>query len=170
MFGQGSPFGGGSGKPPVQSSGHGPGSSVLSGIIFELLDQNHDGNLSRGEFQKLADAVQKSHHPPMMMPTPFGPGKGPDHNLSRPQLSRRTGPPMIHRPFPLFQAHKPDGDHKPEGNHRPDGERDRNPEQDRKPEHGDKDEHREHNEREGDRHRPDGEREEKSREHQEPRI
>lgn len=164
MFGHGSPFGGGPGKPQAQPAGHGHESSVLTGIIFELLDQNHDGNLSRGEFQKLADAVQKSHHPPMMMPTHFGPGEGPNPNLGRPQLSRRNGPPMIHQPMPPHQAHKPDGDHKPEGNPRPDGEHDR------KPEHSDQDGHRERGERDSFRPRPDGERGAKSREHQEPRI
>lgn len=165
-FGGGSPFGG---MHAGQPSGHGPGSSVLTGIIFELLDQNHDGNLSRGEFQKLADAVQKSHHPPMM-PARSGPGEGPDQNHGRPQLSRRMGPPMIHQPFPLMQAHKPDGDHRPEGNRGPEGDRDHRPEHDRKPEHRDNDDHREHGENNRDRLRPDGERGERSREHQEPRI
>ena len=166
-FGGGSPFGG---MLPGHPSGHGPGGSVLAGIIFELLDQNHDGNLSRVEFQKLADAVEKSHHPRLIMPTNAGPGHGPDGDHGRPQLSRRNGPPMIHQPMPLDQAHKPDGDHKSEANHRPDGEHDRKPEHNRKPERGDHDEHREHDERGGDRHRTDGERGEKSREHQEPRI
>lgn len=158
MLGHGSPFGGRPGMQPGQPSGHGPGSSVLTGIIFELLDQNHDGNLSRGEFQKLADAVEKSHHPPMIMPPHSGPGKGPDADHSRPQLSRRGGPPMIHQPLPLHQSHKPEAHHKPDR------------EKDRKPEHGDKEDHREHGEHGSDRHRPDEDRGEKSREHKEPRI
>ena len=164
MFGHGSPFGGRPGMQPGQPSVHGPGSSVLTGIIFELLDQNHDGNLSRGEFQKLADAVEKSHHPPMIMPPHSGPGNGPDADHSRPQLSRRGGSPMLHQGSPLHQAHKPDDHHKADGDHRPDGE------MNRKPEHGDKEDHREHGEHGTDRHRPDGDRGEKTREHQEPRI
>lgn len=166
-FGAGAPFGGGSpfgGMPSGQPQGHGPGGSVLAGIIFELLDQNHDGNLSRVEFQKLADAVEKAHHPRQNMPSHAGPGKGPDDDHGRPQLSRRNGPPMIHQPLPLHQAHRPEGDRRPDTSHRPGGEHDR------KPEHSDKGEHREHGERDGDRPRPDGERGEKSREHQEPRI
>ena len=123
MFGHGSPFGGRPGMQPGQPSVHGPGSSVLTGIIFELLDQNHDGNLSRSEFQKLADAVEKSHHPPMIMPPHSGSGNGPDADHSRPQLSRRGGPPMLHQGSPLHQAQKPDDHHKADGDHRPDGDR-----------------------------------------------
>lgn len=156
MFGPRSPFGDRPGMPPVQSHGH--GKSVLASIIFELLDQNHDGSLSRGEFQKLADAVEKSHHPPMIMPPHSGPGKGPDADHSRPQLSRRGGPPMIHQPLPLHQLHKPEAHHKPDG------------EKDRKPEHGDKEDHSERGEHGSDRHRPDEDRGEKSLEHKEPRI
>jgi hypothetical protein len=170
MFGHGAPFGGRPGMQPGQPSGHGPGSSVLTGIIFELLDQNHDGNLSRGEFQKLADAVQKSHHPPMIMPAHSGPGQGPEGDHGRPQLSRRGGPPMIHQGRPLLQAHKPDADRKPEGDHRPESARHSDGEKDRRPERGDKEDHRDDDSHERDRHRPDGERGEKSPEHQEPRI
>ena len=158
MFGHGSSFGGRPGMPPGQPSGHGPGSSVLTGVIFELLDHNHDGNLSRGEFQRLADAFEKSHHPPMIMPPHSGPGNGPEGDHGHPQLSRRGGSPVIHQARPLPQAHKPDGDYRPDG------------ENDRKPEHGDKEEHRDDDTHGRDRHRPDGDRDEKSREHQEPRI
>jgi hypothetical protein len=176
MFGHGAPFDGRPGMQPGQPSGHAPGSAVWTGIIFELLDQNHDGNLSRGEFQKLADAVQKSHHPPMIMQAHFGPGQGPEGDHGRPQLSRRGGPPMLHQGRLLLQAHKPDADRKPDadhkadGDHRPDSDHHSDGDKDRKPERGEKEDHRDDDAHGRDRHRPDGERGEKSREHQEPRI
>ena len=185
-FGGGSPFGVGSpfaGRSSVmarihQPAGHGPGNSVLSGIIFELLDQNHDGNLSRGEFQKLADAVEKAHHPQMGPAAGAGPQIGPGPHIgpgpgnARSQLSRRNGPPMIHQPRPLLQAHKPDGDKKP-GEHRPAGEPDRKPESVKKDdhrEHGDREHGDRDGKREGDHRRPDGDHGKKPSDRDEPRI
>lgn len=45
-------------------NGHGFSAGPMSGLVFELLDLNGDGNLSRDEFQRLVAAVEKSHPRP----------------------------------------------------------------------------------------------------------
>ena len=86
---------------------HGLSSGPMSGIIFELLDLNQDGNLSREEFQRLPVAVSKSHpHPEQAHgPQAHGPqGHGP-----------QVHGPQVHGP----QAHGPQG-HGPQA-HGPQG-------------------------------------------------
>lgn len=101
---------------------HGPGlgSGPISGLVFELLDLNHDGSLSREEFQRLIAAVDKSHPrppqhdgPQVHGPQVHGmPGHGPDGRAEGPKESHGFGPrpPVMHgfrpehgRPRPEFR-------------------------------------------------------------------
>ena len=60
--------------------GRDAGIGEVSKIMFELLDSNHDGSLSREEFQKLTAAVEKAHQPhPQNHPSP-----GPQFNFRQP--------------------------------------------------------------------------------------
>ncbi len=81
---------------------HGLSSGPMSGIIFELLDLNQDGNLSREEFQRLPAAVSKSHPHPEQ-------GHGPQAHGPQAHGPQAHGPqghgPQSHGP----QVHGPQG-------------------------------------------------------------
>jgi len=83
-------------------SSSGPHGDPISTVLFELLDLNHDGNLSRDEFQRLAAATAKAHpsEPRMHGPNPKADDKpSPHHGVPGFEGSRgfRPGPPMLHR-------------------------------------------------------------------------
>lgn len=100
--------------PLGPNPGHSPGPAEVSKLIFELADLNHDGSLSREEFQRLADAVQRTHHgAPQHGPTPGAPSRAPGQTNSPP--FRRVSPPMLHRDGPGGEASRPEMDRPPGG-------------------------------------------------------
>ncbi len=117
------------GPMPGGPASHAP----MAGLLFGLLDGNHDGNLSREEFQRLAEVMDHAHHSgnqnhpmPGMGPGPDmhrqamdRPANGPESRVNSPpqQLSRPHGPesvrggssdrPMDHPEFKRPDAERP---------------------------------------------------------------
>ncbi len=143
----------------VSAGGAGPHADPMSAILFELLDLNHDENLSRDVFQRLSAATAKAHssQPRMHAPSPKADHEpGPHHGATgfeAPQ-SFKPGPPMHHgaggnmgpdrnkmngppRNFPNGHRSSPPGDmrtyRRPEPGKTPDHKPDHEPETRRRP-------------------------------------
>lgn len=108
---------------------NGPGPSPLAGVLFHVLDQNHDGQLSPPEFSRLAEALEQSHGQPSRVAIgnrPAAPSRliQPNPLIHGQQDQRRGDPPAGGRGQPGPHRPAPDRrDGPPQRPDRPDADR-----------------------------------------------
>jgi hypothetical protein len=127
----------GHGFPPFGGPAASHQGPPMANLIFELLDNNHDAQLSRDEFQKLVQAAERAHHPSSGFPRPLHNGpqeKGDDHREDSHDRMSHSAPmhPAFGKGPGLREARRAKPEHRFDGrppfHRRPDADRSSRPE------------------------------------------